>query len=86
MVSFTCCIIDAGDVFAGSQANTLRELYTLAASQQPLASLVSQQQQRLLELSRFRHYDLLSHQQGAVTKLLGESTVVVSQQCVCLTA
>lgn len=59
-------------VFAGSQANTLRELYTLAASQQPLASLVSQQQQRLLELSRFRHYDLLSHQQGAVTKLLGE--------------
>ncbi|XP_054268667.1 paired box protein Pax-6-like [Macrosteles quadrilineatus] len=50
---------------------TLRELYALAASQQPLASLVSQQQQRLLELSRFRHYDLLSHQQGAVTKLLG---------------
>ncbi|RZF37865.1 hypothetical protein LSTR_LSTR013269 [Laodelphax striatellus] len=51
--------------------STLRELYALAASQQPLASLVTQQQQRLLELSRFRHFDLLSHQQGAVTKLLG---------------
>ncbi|XP_014294281.1 paired box protein Pax-6 [Halyomorpha halys] len=54
----------------GAAANTLRELYALAATQQPLASLVTHQQ-RLLELSRFRHYDLLSHQQGAVTKLLG---------------
>lgn len=53
--------------------STLRELYALAASQQPLASLVTQQQQRLLELSRFRHFDLLSHQQGAVTKLLGKT-------------
>ncbi|KAG8258450.1 hypothetical protein J6590_030798 [Homalodisca vitripennis] len=61
----------------GGQASTLRELYALAASQQPLASLVSQQQQRLLELSRFRHYDLLSHQQGAVTKLLGEHNLLL---------
>jgi hypothetical protein len=59
----------------------LRDLYasamgTAGASGHPLASLVSQQ--RLLELSRFglRHYDLAQHmlsQQGAVTKLLGES-------------
>ncbi|XP_014248839.1 paired box protein Pax-6-like [Cimex lectularius] len=59
----------AAGATAGS-ASTLRELYALAATQQPLASLVTHQQ-RLLELSRFRHYDLLSHQQGAVTKLLG---------------
>ncbi|KAL1116170.1 hypothetical protein AAG570_005665 [Ranatra chinensis] len=55
-------------------ASTLRELYALAASHQPLASIVSHQH-RLLELSRFRHYDLLSHQQGAVTKLLDASLV-----------
>lgn len=57
---------------------TIRELYgsSVAAPGHPLASLVSQQ--RFLELSRFglRHYDLAQHmltQQGAVTKLLGES-------------
>ncbi|KAL1455337.1 hypothetical protein WDU94_009440 [Cyamophila willieti] len=53
-------------------SGSLRELYALAASQQPLASLVNQQQ-RLL----FRHYDIAQHvlhqQQGAVSKLLGKS-------------
>jgi hypothetical protein len=52
-------------------SGSLRELYALAASQQPLASLVNQQQ-RLL----FRHYDIAQHvlhqQQGAVSKLLGK--------------
>ena len=64
---------------SGTPASTLRELYALAATQQPLASFVSQQ--RLLEISRLRQYDLaqhvLNHQQGAVTKLLGRSLLLL---------
>lgn len=73
----------------GSSPNapTVSSLFGGAQNANTLGALVSQH--RLLELSRFglRGYDLAQHmltQQGAVSKLLGESIAVIKQLVCCM--